>query len=460
MRRKSLSFRLTLTSAAIAIVLLATAGILLAYLFQQAIERNFDARLRAVLDGLPASLELATDGSPSLTAQISDTRFTLPWSGWYWQVTPPEGTGAHSLASDSLLDERMKPSPADLAVRDKEGIASFYITDSKGQQLRAMQQSLKLFGSEKPYSFIVAGNFDELRYEIRAFRRALYGVLAFLGLGLVLGILIQLRVALRPLKKMSQALADIRSGKAERLQGDFPTEIQPVADELNMLIQANSEIVERARTQVGNLAHALKTPLSVLTNEAGASKSDIALKVMEQTRVMRDQVSLYLDRARRAARAQTKGSVTDVQPVLEALARTIMRINRDRNIIIAVDVPADLKFRGEAQDLEEIAGNLIDNASKWAASKVHVRGEPEPGFDETGRHWLMITVEDDGPGLPPDKWEEALLRGKRLDETKPGSGLGLSIVTETAAMYGGRVKLGKAGLGGLKAELRLPRAVT
>ena len=168
-------------------------------------------------------------------------------------------------------------------------------------------------------------------------------MLAVLGVGLLLGILIQLRVALRPMREMSEALAAIRSGKTERLEGEYPTEIQPVADELNMLIQANSEIVERARTQVGNLAHALKTPLSVLTNEAGASKNELAVKVMEQTRVMRDQVSLYLDRARRAARAQTKGSVTDVQPVLEALARTIMRINRDRNIEITVDVAAGLE---------------------------------------------------------------------------------------------------------------------
>ncbi len=456
MRAKSLSFRLIITSAIMAVVLLVIAAFLLAYLFQQAIERNFDARLRAVLDGLPAAMELAEDGTPSLTSQISDTRFSLPWSGWYWKVTAPASKPVAALGSESLQDEPLKLDDALLANRDAEGIAVFYITDSRGQQLRAMQQNLQLFGSTEPYSFIVAGNFDELNSEINAFRRTLLAVLAVLGMGLILGILIQLRVALRPLQELRRALSAIRSGKAETLAGNYPTEIQPVADELNMLIKANSEIVERARMQVGNLAHALKTPLSVLTNEAADDRSAFAVKVMEQARVMRDQVSMYLDRARRAARARTKLSISPVEPALEALGRTITRINRERGISITVKVSPGLKFFGESQDLEEMAGNLIDNAAKWATWAVHVEATKESTLDETGRTWLTIRVEDDGPGLPPEKWDEALQRGKRLDETKPGSGLGLSIVTETAGMYGGNVTLGKATLGGLRADLKLP----
>jgi signal transduction histidine kinase len=454
MRPNSLSFRLIVTSAITAVVLLVAAALLLAQLFQSALERNFDQRLRAVLDGLPATMELSSEGAPQVSGQISDTRFSLPYSGWYWQVTPPPGKNIPSVASDSLLDERLSPQQSDLAKRGADGIASFYIRDSKNQQLRAIEQNLKLFGSEDQFSFVVAGNFDELKSEINAFRRALYGVLGLLGLGLVLAILLQVRVALKPLQRMSEALAQIRRGKSEKLEGNFPDEIQPVADEMNLLIQSNTEIVERARTQVGNLAHALKTPISVLTNEAGAEKSSFAVKVMEQTRVMRDQVSLYLDRARRAARAQTVVSVTDVEPVLQALARTIMRINKDRGIDIAVKVHKGLKFRGESQDLEEMAGNLIDNASKWARKRVAVSTSPVAA--EGTRTFFVINVEDDGPGLPPEKWHEALERGKRLDETKPGSGLGLSIVRETAAMYGGKVELGHAAIGGLKAMLRLP----
>ena len=186
------------------------------------------------------------------------------------------------------------------------------------------------------------------------------------------------------------------------------------------------------------------------------SKSPLAAKVAEQTHIMRDQISLYLDRARRAARAQTIGSVCDVEPVLTAIARTITRINRDKDVQIEVAVTPGLKFRGETQDLEEMIGNLIDNASKWSDRNVTVTAVPMIEGAEAGREWLMIMVDDDGPGLPAEKRADAVKRGKRLDETKPGSGLGLSIVTETAAMYGGSVVLGDADLGGLRVQLKLP----
>jgi len=301
----------------------------------------------------------------------------------------------------------------------------------------------------------VAGNFDELGAETTAFNRALVASLVLLGLGLVLAIFVQVRFGLRPLRGMQENLAAIRRGEAEQLRGDYPYEIRPVAEELNLLIQSNVEIVERARTQVGNLAHALKTPLSVLTNEAAGQDGALARKVREQAEVMRGQVNLYLDRARRAARARGIGAVTEVKPVLEALARTLERINRDRAVAVSASAPEGLKFRGERQDLEEMVGNLLDNACKWASRAVAVSAASVPDL-AAGRSFLAITVEDDGPGLPAEKRDEALKRGQRLDETKPGSGLGLSIVAETAAMYNGSVKLGQSGMGGLKVTLSLP----
>ena len=456
MRTNSLSFRLIFTSAVVAIVLLMSAAFLLAHLFQSALERNFDARLRSILDGLLANVELGTDGAPGMEGQISDPRFTIPLSGWYWQVSPPTDKALGELASESSLEKRLVPTDADLKTRDAGGVASFYILDSEGKELRAIEQKFKLFGGEDEFSFLVAGNFDELKEEVLAFRRALYGVLALLGFGLLASILLQVRVALRPMQRMQQSLSAIRGGKAERLEGEFPSEMQPVADELNLLIHANTEVIDRARTQVGNLAHALKTPLSVLTNEAQDNKPDFARKVSEQTRIMRDQVSLYLDRARRAARAQTIGSATEVEPVLSALGRTIMRINQDKGVQIDVAVAPGLKFRGETQDLEEMAGNLIDNASKWSNRAVKVSAAPVIDHLDGARNWLLITVDDDGPGLPAEKRGDAVKRGKRLDESKPGSGLGLSIVTETAGMYGGSVVLSDAELGGLRVQLKLP----
>jgi signal transduction histidine kinase len=248
----------------------------------------------------------------------------------------------------------------------------------------------------------------------------------------------------------------IREGQADKLVGQYPEEIEPIARELNLMIQANAEVVERARTQVGNLAHALKTPLSVLTNEATINKGPLSDKIREQAQVMRDQVSLYLDRARRAARAQTLGSATGVKIVVNALARTLERIHHDKMIKVTADVPENLRFRGEQQDLEEMLGNLLDNAFKWATRQIAVRARLLKLEGPDGRAWLEIAVEDDGPGLPADRRAEALKRGRRLDETKPGSGLGLSIVSETAAMYSGKIQLDNASLGGLRTVLTLP----
>jgi signal transduction histidine kinase len=454
-RTSSLAFRLTASAAAVSLVLLIVAGLLLGKLFQDAVERNFDARLQSVLDGLLGSVDIGADNQVVLSGTIADSRFKLPLSGWYWQITPIDGTPAEGLKSESLLEQRLNPQAAQLADRDANNIAHFYISDVKGTRLRAIGTEYTLFDAGR-YSLLVAGNFDELKTEIAAFQGALFIVLGVLGIGLLISILLQVRYGLTPLRTLENELAGIRQGRRELLSEAYPSEIAPVADELNLLIQSNAEIVDRARTQVGNLAHALKTPLSVLANEARLSNSDLAAKLGAQIGIMRNQVSLYLDRARRAARAQTLGSSTNVRETLDALARTLMRIHMERGINISVDCQPGVKFRGERQDLEEMVGNLVDNASKWANRTVRIDVRPPTVDPVDGRSWLEIRVGDDGPGLPADKLHDALKRGHRLDETKPGSGLGLSIVSETAAMYNGTVTLGKSELGGLLARVRLP----
>ena len=460
MRPRSLSGRLIISSAIVSIVLLAATGLLLFSLFNAALERNFDARLRAVLDGLLANVEVDRNGNPQLPSQLVDPRFDLPFSGWYWQITPSKpAEGKDDLASASLLEQRLKPSPPELAERDTDGVAGFYMVDSYGASLRVIEQVFTLPGSKRNFSVLVAGNFAELKDEVNAFQQALIATLMLLGAGLLLAIFIQVRFGLRPLLALQKSLTAIREGKAEQLAGEFPAEIQPVADELNLLIQSNAEIIDRARTQVGNLAHALKTPLSVLTNEAAFQPGPLSAKVLEQTQLMRDQISLYLDRARRAARAQGLGAITEVKPVLDGLARTLARINRDKGVSVAVDCEEGLKFRGERQDLEEMVGNLLDNACKWSTGRVVVRAALMREATTIGRYWFRLEVDDDGPGLPAEKRTEAMKRGRRLDETKPGSGLGLSIVRETAAMYSGTVKLDDADIGGLRVTLRLPAAL-
>ncbi len=453
MQPRSLAFRLVLSSGVIACVMLLAAALLLNYLFQRALERNFDERLRAVMDGVLASVELAPDGSPSLPTQLADTRFSIPLSGWYWQIVPVE-PGSKDLASASLLEQRLAIPDAALASRGTDGVARFRLLDSGGKQLRAIEQRFELFDSDKDVSVLVAGNFDELKAEVASFRNSLFSILSLLGLGLLVATLAQVRYGLRPMQDMEQKLNAIRSGNAEYLEGVFPKEMQPVVDEMNMVIKTGFEILDRSRMQVGNLAHALKTPLAVLANEAAANTGGFAHVVGQQTSIMKEQIDLYLDRARRATQAQSIGLSCDVEPIIEALARTLKRINRDKQIEIIVTVSAGLKFRGDRQDLEEMVGNLMDNACKWAKHKVAVTANLEAPI--AGRHFMLITVEDDGPGIPAEKREQAMKRGQRLDEKKPGSGLGLSIVVESSAIYGGTLSLSDASIGGLGANLRLP----
>jgi len=298
--------------------------------------------------------------------------------------------------------------------------------------------------------FLVAADLSEVNSRVSDFDRALFWSFVLLGAGLLAAVLLQVRVGLRPLRRVSEALTRIRDGTARRLEGEFPAEIAPLASELNSLIEHSTEVVARARMHVSNLAHFLKTPLTVLSSEASAHPGALADAVFRQVRTMRRQIDHYLARASAAGAVDALGNRTRVEPVLDDLSRTLMRIHADRGIGIGTRCPASLFFRGERQDLEEMLGNLIDNGCKWAHTKVRVTARPEGAMFE-------LSVEDDGAGLTED--ERALVgeRGERLDETVPGSGLGLSIVREIARLYGGVFLLdASAELGGLKAVLRLP----
>ncbi len=457
MKSNSLWFRLIASSAVISAVLLLSAAFLLNAIFVHALERNFDQRLSSAMDGLLASIDLSPDGKPVLQNQLADSRFALPLSGWYWQVRDTSGAETY-LTSPSLLEQHI-PTTNNDASTDAAGLFAYSAQDAKGTHLRVIHQDISLFGKPQKYDIRVAGNFSELSGEITSFQHTLFGLLAGLGLALLGALVLQVRYALRPLAAMRYQMNDIRGGKIDHLDENYPTEIQPLATELNLLVDANREIVNRARMQVGNLAHALKTPLSVITNEIGENASSLANKMREQLGVMRDQINLYLERARREARAQNAGYSTEVAPVIEALARTVQRIRRDRKIDFQISVPAKLLFRGEKQDLEEMLGNLLDNAGKWAKSKCRVTATALAHENTDARAWFEITVEDDGPGIAPHQREQALKRGQRLDETKSGSGLGMSIIIETATMYAGGMILEASELGGLRAVVKLPMVV-
>src|SRR3954467_8693069 len=456
MRANSLALRLFFSAAAWTVVILVITGIVLSSVYRGAVERAFDRRLAVYLRTIVADVATPDDTPDRPSQSLGEPLFELPLSGWYWQVTRLDPSKVDVRSSRSLWDSTL-PHLEDRGVTPSaSGTRQDYVQGPEDQRLRLLERTIDL-GEEGRFLVAVAGDAAEIDDETRNFDRALLITFAVLGFVLLLITTFQVRYGLAPLNRVSQGLAAIRSGAAERLEGTLPIEIAPLARETNALLDANREIVERARTHVGNLAHALKTPLSVMMNEARGD-DPLAVKVREQTDVMRDQVQRHLERARIAARANVVGTVTDVSPVVTALARSMEKIHRDRGIAIDIETPRDTRFRGERPDLEEMVGNLVDNACKWAQSRVAVEVLSERADSAAAASTLRVVVDDDGPGLTPSERERVARRGNRLDETKPGSGLGLSIVVDLAALYGGALTLGTAPIGGLRAELVLPAA--
>lgn len=453
MRANSLALRLFLSATLWTVAILFVTGFALSTLYRQAVERSFDRRLSVYLRTLVAEVAAPEEADTRSPQSMGEPLFDLPLSGWYWQITRMQSAKPDVRASRSLWDTGL-PHLADRNVPTAtDGTRRGYVEGPEEQRLRLVERLVDL-GEDGRYLVAVAGDSTEIDEETRNFDRALMVTFGTLIVVLLLTTLFQVRFGLAPLKRISEGLAAIRTGVTERLEGRFPVEIAPLARETNALIEANKEIVERARTHVGNLAHALKTPLSVMVNEASARADDpLAKKVLEQAEIMRDQVTRHLERARLAARATVVGTVTDVDPVVSALARTMEKIHHGRGIAIDVDAPTPVKFRGEQPDLEEMVGNLVDNACKWAQSRVSIEVIPEQTAD---KRMVRFVVDDDGPGLTAAQREQVTRRGRRLDETKPGSGLGLSIVVELAGLYGGSVNLASAPIGGLRVELVLP----
>ncbi|MFG1478593.1 ATP-binding protein [Xanthobacter sp. V4C-4] len=451
----SLAFRLVLSAVAIMMVVLVVVGLVLATLYTRAAERAFDRRLDVYLKTIVAEVANASGAGLPEPLALADPLFVFPNSGWYWQIVQSLDGKETVKTSRSLHEGRLS---ALMSTGGSGSMRQGYGDGPRGEKLRVVERSLD-FGSDGRYAVSVAAVATELELDISGFNLVLVGTLIVLALAFLLVVLFQVRFGLRPLSSISQALADVRSGKAERLEDRYPEEIVPLVREVNALIEANQEVVERARTHVGNLAHALKTPLSVLMNEAGTRDDPLAVRVRDQAGVMRDQVAHHLERARMAARASVVISVCDVSAIVTALARTMEKIHRGKDLAIDVRVADEVRFRGEQQDLEEMVGNLVDNACKWASARVEVEVCLERPRTAGDRTFFRLIIDDDGPGLAPSRRADVGRRGRRLDESKPGSGLGLSIVHELALLYGGRFDLGTAPIGGLRTELVLP-AVT
>ncbi|HEX6734348.1 MAG TPA: sensor histidine kinase [Azonexus sp.] len=450
--RTSLRLRLLLGTLVWILGSIGLTGWLLNGLFSEHLGRQFHAELQTHLDQLAANLEIDANGRTVLSRPLSDPRLARPYSGLYWQVDRLGEAGQPAvpavLRSRSLWDQALAvpdDHPADGEVHQHA------VSGPNGTPLLMIERLLRPLDPPGPaVRLIVAADEALLGEPLQRFRGMLLTALGLLAAGLAGAAVVQVRSGLRPLNRLREELTQLRDGRRATLDGRYPAEVQPVVDELNTVLARNAEFVERARSQAGNLAHAVKTPLSVMANAAAGESGPLAELVGSQVVLARQQIDHHLARARAAAAAQLSGRRCRLRPAVDGLLRVLQRLCAERDVELTVgQCPDDLVFRGEAQDLQEMLGNLLDNAGKWASRRIVVDAEQTAGE-------LRIDVDDDGPGIATGQRAELLQRGRRGDERVPGSGLGLAIVDDLARLYGGRLELLDAPLGGLRARLWLP----
>jgi signal transduction histidine kinase len=450
-RTGSLTRRMIGISAIWILVLLGGGGIALDRVLTSAITNNFDGQLDYVLTALIASAEIGPDGEAMLNRPPADQRFLEPYSGLYFQVSAVKkeaGRGPDlDLPSRSLWDRRLE-------VIGNHADFEIHTYDSRqfpDETLRVVERDVRLPGSPLRWRFLVAQSRDGLDDQIGILRKTMIRSFGILGLGLIVLAALQAFYGLWPLRRVRQSIASIRSGARSRVAGRFPREIEPLTEELNALLTHNEHQAEEARRHAGNLAHALKTPLTVITNAATARSPDLADTVCREATTMRRQVDHHLARARAIGRRASAQARAQVWPSLEAVERAVSRLYEK----VTIDLTGDRKaaVRVERQDLDEMLGNLIENAAKYGGGRVFVTVKDDGTCVE-------VEVEDDGPGIAEEERAGIFDRGARLDIEKPGTGLGLAIVRDVAEIYGGSIHLEESeDLGGLLARLKLPSCV-
>ena len=463
----SLRMRLLLGTLVWLVLAMAVAGWGLRSLFQEHVRQQLQDQLVRQLDQLSAAVNVET-GQVRVSALAGDARLDTPLSGLYWQVDAwaPGHHQPQAVARSRSLWDQVLPLPADPGFPGTrhQGHAVLELHDAQGHALLAVSRPLQLPEAEAPLlRLTVAADQALLAEPLQRFTAMLWVALGLLAGGLLLAVAVQLHLALRPLQLLRQQLAAVRTGQAAQLQGQFPNELQPLVTEFNHVLTTNADIVQRARTQAGNLAHAVHTPLSILSNAAAQDPGPLAQLVREQVATASRQVDHHLARARAATAVRATGLRTPVLAPVQALLRTMQRLHAERGLHFdLVEDPqalAPLAFRGEEQDLFEMLGNLLDNAGKWARNRVALSVQPLTSPPGQGAQ-LCLLVDDDGPGIPDAAQRHRIFeRGERLDEQRPGTGLGLDIVRELVHTYGGSIEALPSPLGGLRLRLCLPAAL-
>lgn len=451
---KSLSLRLLIVTSVWTVFALVLTGIVLSTVFRRGTEQNFENLLLAHAYNLMGAIDVKSDGNISGVPNLGDPRFLSPLSGWYWTVSTAEEPGIPLINSTSISGDTIEVKGTNELPFNDQFRRSYRWQEENGDSVQRLEAQLFLGEGDTLYQISLAGNRDDMESAIQQFNNSLWLFFCLFGIGTLLATFFINKLGLRPLLEAKRALADVREGRSKNLDGVFPTEIDPLVNEINALIGANQSVIERSRTQVGNLAHALKTPLAVIVNELRKPDERTNERIGSQTEAMQSHIQKYLQRARVAAQQGVLTMRTPVEPVLQSLIRVMAKLSPSLNFELVVDFP-DAIFLGEKQDLEELLGNLLENASRFAANGVRAKiSYREDGIH--GRPAFIIAVDDDGPGMPKESLNEALERGKRLDESQPGSGLGLSIVQDIVSEYGGDLQLGESDLGGLCVAIYLP----
>ena len=441
---RSLTNRIIILSVFWIVIALVVTALLLGRFYRSHIEEHYDSHVFTHVEELIAAIETGPQGELILSREPTDPRFHRPDSGWYWEILSGE---IPAIKSSSLGDQELDL--RGLTLDESHGVQT--VTGPGQQKLRAQVAHVSYPHDPGSITFVATAPEMAISDDVHDFYSHILTSFLVLGIGLSVAVVMQVMVALKPLNAIQSAISDIKAGKTERLPREFPSDVQPLVDELNFLLDHNETLLKRARNQLGDLAHSVKNPLTVIRNEARTMSGKQGQLILDQSHVMANSIDHYLSRARIYGKQDAIGYRTSVKSVIGDLSYAVEHIHKDRNITLDVECADDKWFRGEAQDLEEMAGNLIDNACKWAKSRVVVRCE-------TDQNEFALVIEDDGPGIAEKEIKTITRRGKRLDETTPGHGHGLGITEDIAILYGGELKLGRSSLGGLKATLVLPAA--
>lgn len=437
---RSLEARLLAISLLWILLALGAAAFVLSGLYREHVEREQAERAGGYLDELAAAIDVAPDGSLLLQRDLSDPLFRRPYAGMYWEVMVE---GQSLLRSRSLWNETLG------LTQGGEGPDVASTTQGpEGQQLTTWTRTILYPNYAQPITMGVAADRSRIQQMATSFTRTLVISLASLAVGLIGVVVAQVHFGLAPLRRLGRAMTQLREAKVDKVEGDYPSEVRPLVEDLNAVLHENRELLSRARAQAGNLAHALKTPLAVMRNAlSGLDGTPSAATVTAEVDRMHQAIERHLVRARSGA-AQVHGRHVAVWAALEDVVRAIRGMHGER-VTVELNGNRNARFRGDVADMQEICGNLLDNAAKWAKARVRVEVTAAEGQ-------LRIVIEDDGPGIPEEQRLEALQRGVRLDTSRPGSGLGLQIVDELCRVHGGTLELGASPLGGLLVEVLLP----